>query len=155
MSDVQSCHLVFDTFNLPWFMDATFHVPKQYCSSQYWTSLPSPGTHTTGCCLFFGSISSFFLKLFLHCSPVTYWMPTDLWSSSVCFLSFCLLILFMGFRRQEYWSGLPFPSPEDHVLSELSTMTCLSRVALHGMAHCLVDLDKAVVHVISLIGFLW
>ena len=21
--------------------------------------------------------------------------------------------LFMGFSRQEYWSGLPFPSPED------------------------------------------
>ena len=26
--------------------------------------------------------------------------------------------------RQEYWSGLPFPFPVDHVLSELSTMTC-------------------------------
>ena len=22
--------------------------------------------------------------------------------------------LFMGFSRQEYWSGLPFPSPGDH-----------------------------------------
>ena len=22
-------------------------------------------------------------------------------------------LLFMGFPRQEYWSGLPFPSPED------------------------------------------
>ena len=30
-----------------------------------------------------------------------------------------------GFSRQEYQSGLPFPSPVDHVLSELSTMTCL------------------------------
>ena len=29
----------------------------------------------------------------------------------------------MGFSRQEYWSGLPFPSPVDHILSELSTMT--------------------------------
>ena len=29
----------------------------------------------------------------------------------------------MGFSRQECWSGLPFPSPVDHVLSELSTMT--------------------------------
>ena len=26
----------------------------------------------------------------------------------------------MGFSRQEYRSGLPFPSPVDHVLSELS-----------------------------------
>ena len=29
------------TFNLSWFMDAAFHVPKQYCSLQHWTSLPS------------------------------------------------------------------------------------------------------------------
>ena len=29
----------------------------------------------------------------------------------------------MGFSRQKWWSGLPFPSPVDHVLSELSTMT--------------------------------
>ena len=33
--------------------------------------------------------------------------------------SFCLFILFMGFSRQEYWSGLPFPSPVDHVLITL------------------------------------
>ena len=47
---------------------------------------------------------------------------------------FCLFILFMGFLRQEYWSVLPFPSPVEHVLWELSTMTCPSWVALHGMA---------------------
>ena len=41
----------------------------------------------------------------------------------------------------------------DHVLSELSTMTCLFWVALHGMAHSFNELDKAVVHVISLIIF--
>ena len=33
----------------------------------------------------------------------------------------------------------------DHVLSELSTMTRLSWVALHGMAHSFIELDKAVV----------
>ena len=61
----------------------------------------------------------------------------------------------LRFSRQEYWSGLPFPSPVDHVLSELSTMTHPSWVALHGMAHSFIELDKAVVHVISLAGFLW
>ena len=45
------------------------------------------------------------------------------------------------------------PSPVDHVLSELSTMTHLSWVALHGMAHSFIELDKAVVHGISLISF--
>ena len=29
----------------------------------------------------------------------------------------------MGFSRQEYWSGLPFPSPVDQILSDLSTVT--------------------------------
>ena len=37
----------------------------------------------------------------------------------------CLFILLMGFSQQEYWSGLPFPLTVDHILSELSTMTCL------------------------------
>ena len=41
----------------------------------------------------------------------------------------------MGFSRQEYWSGLPFPSLVDNVLSELSTVTHPSWVALHSMAH--------------------
>ena len=36
----------------------------------------------------------------------------------------------MGISRQEYWGGLPFPSPVDHVLSELSTMTRPSTMVL-------------------------
>ena len=119
------------TSNLPWFMDLTFRVPMQYCSLQHQTLLLSPVTSTTGHCFCFGSIPSFFLELFLHWSPVAYWAPTDLGSSSFRILSFCLFILFLGFSRQENWSGLPFPSPVDHFLSELSTMTHLSWVALH------------------------
>ena len=60
-----------------------------------------------------------FLELFLHWSPVAYWAPTCLESSSFSVLSFCLFILFMGFSRQEYWSGLPFPYPVDHILSDI------------------------------------
>ena len=62
--------------------------------------------------------------------------------------------MFMGFSRQEYCSVLPFPSPVDHVLSELSTKTYLSWVALHGMAHSFIELDKAALLAISLISFL-
>ena len=47
---------------------------------------------------------------------------------------FHLFILFMGFSRQEYGSGLPFPSPVDHILSDLSSMTLPSWVAPHSMA---------------------
>ena len=65
---------------------------------------------------------------------------------------FCLSILFMRFSRQEYWSGLPFPSPMRHIFSELSTMTRLSWVAPYSMLHSLTELDKAVVHVIKLVS---
>ena len=87
-------------------MDLTFQDPMQYCSLQQWTLLLSPVTSTNGYCFCFGSNPSFFLELFLHWSPVAYWVPTDLGSSSSSILSFCLFILFIGFSRQEYWSGL-------------------------------------------------
>ena len=51
------------------------------------------------------------------------------------------------------WFAIP-SSPVDHVLSELSTMTRPSWVALHGMAHSFIELDKAVVHVTNLVNFL-
>ena len=55
--------------------------------------LPSPITSTTGHCFHFGSISLFFLELFLHSSPAAYWAPTDLESLSFRVISFCLFIL--------------------------------------------------------------
>ena len=114
----------------------------QYRSLQCRTLLPSPVTSITGCCFHFGFVSSFFLELFFHSSPVAYWAPTHLGSSSFSVTSFCLFILSVGFSRQ------------DHILSELSTMTYPSQVALHGMAHSFIDLDKAVFHVINLTCFL-
>ena len=51
----------------------------------------------------------------------------------------------MGFSRRERWRGLPFPSPVDHILSELFIMTHLSWVALHGMAHSFIKSHKAVI----------
>ena len=66
------------TFNLPWFLDLTFQVPMQYHSLQHRTWLPSPVIPTRGCWFCFGSVSSFFLELFLHWSPVAYWAPTNL-----------------------------------------------------------------------------
>ena len=135
-------------------MDLTFQVPMQYCSLQHWTLLVSPVTSTTGFCFCFGSIPSFFLQLFLYWFPVSYWAPTDLGSSSFSILSFCLFILFMGFSRQEYWSDMPFPSPVDHNLSDVSTMTCPSWVAPLAWLS-FIELDKTVVRVIRLASFLW
>ena len=45
------------------------------------------------------------------------------------------------------WFAFPFST-------ELSTMSRLSSVALHSMAHSFIDLDEAVVHVIRLVSFL-
>ena len=143
------------TSNLPLFVDLTFQGPMHYCSLQNLTLLPSSVTSTAGCCFCFDSISSLFLELFLHWCPVAYWAPINLGSSSLCVLSFCHFMMFMGFSRQESWNGLPFPSTVDHVFSELSTMIHPSWMALQGMAHSFIELDKAVVHVISLLSFLF
>ena len=72
-------------------MELTFQFPMQYCSLQHQTLLPSPVTSITGCCFCFGSVSSFFLDLFIQSPPVAYRAPTNLGSSS-----FCFFIVFMG-----------------------------------------------------------
>ena len=129
-------------------MDLTFQVPMQYCSSQHWTLLPSPVTSIMGHCFCFGSISSFFLELFLYSSPVAYWASTHLESSpfSVCLFAFSSWLHGVLKARILEWFAIPFSSgplfvrPLHH--------DPLSWVALHGMAHSFIELDKAVTHVI-------
>ena len=62
--------------------------------------------------------------------------------------TFFLFILFKGSQGKNTENGLPFPFPVEQALSELSTMTHPSWVALQSMAHSFTELDKAVVHVI-------
>ena len=56
----------------------------------------------------------------------------------------------MGFLWQEYSSGLPFPPPVDHILSELFTVcvfvTRPSWVALHSITHNFMELHKPLHH---------
>ena len=130
------------TSNLPLVVDLTFQVPMQYCSLQCRILLLSP-VPSNNWLLFLLRLHPFILSgvisPLISSSIMGTYRPG---SSSFSVLSFCLFILFMGFSRQEYWSGLPFPSPVDHVLSEPSTMTCPSWVALHGTAHSFIELDK-------------
>ena len=117
------------TSNFPWFMDLTFQVPIQYCSLQHWILLSSADTSTTECYICLGLASSFILGLLvilLHSSPVAYWIPSHPRDSSFGVISFWLFIQFMRFSWQVYWDGLPFPSPVDHFLSELSAKICPS-----------------------------
>ena len=136
-------------------MDLTFQVPMQYCSLQHRALLSPSDTSTNGYCFLFDSTFLFLLELLLHSSALAYWTPTDLCGSSFSVIFFCLFTLFMGFSNQGCWSGLPFPSPVDHLLSELSTMIRLSCVVPHGMAHSFIKLHKSVMYVIILVSFLW
>ena len=137
------------TSNLPWFMHLHFRF---LCSIVLYIS---DFTFTTRhiqnwACFYFGPWSSFFLELFvvaLSCTPVTYWTPSDLGRLIFWCHNFFLFYSVAGFSRQDYWSRLPFPPPVGHILSELSTMTCLSWVAQHGMAHSFfIELHKPLCH---------
>ena len=54
--------------------------------------------------------------------------------------------IFHGFLQREYWSGLPLSPPEEHILSELFTLTRLPWVTLHGMAHNFTESRKPLLH---------
>jgi len=84
--------------------------------------------------------------LYVSRSPVAYWVPTDLGSSSFSILSFCLFILFMGFSRQEYWSGLPFPSPVDHILTDLVQFNSVTQLCLTLWDHMDCSMPSFPVH---------
>jgi len=116
------------TFNLPWFMDLTFQVPMQYCSLQHWTLLPSPITSITGLCFLFGFVSSFFLELFLHSNSIlgTYRPGEFIFQCSI-FFPFHTVHGVLKARTLK-WFAIPFSSGPR--MSDLSTMTCLSWVAL-------------------------
>ena len=142
------------TSNLPWFMDLMFQVPVQYCSLQHQTLLPSPVTSTTGHCFRFGSVSSSFWSYFStllqeHIGHLPTW---GVHLSLSCLFDFSYYLWSSQGKNTEV---VCLCLLQDHVLSELSTVTRLSWVVLHGMAHSFTELDKAVVHVISLISFLW
>ena len=119
-------------------MDLTFQAPMQYYSLQRQTLLSPPDTSPTERHFHFGPAVFLFLEILvivLCSSPVAYWTPSNLGGSSSAVIPFGLLLLFMGLSWQENWSDLPFPPPVEHVLTELSTVTCQSWVALYGMAH--------------------
>lgn len=62
------------------------------------------------------------------------------------YASFCLLYQVYGVLMASMLSGLPSAPPVDHVLSELSTVTRPSCVALHGVAHGFIELLKPLHH---------
>ena len=90
-----------------------FQVSMQFCIVQHRTLLLSPVTSTTGCCFCFGSVSSFFLKLFLYWSPVeiilgTYWPGEFIFQCSI-FLPFHTVNGVLKGRILK-WFAIPYSS---------------------------------------------
>ena len=88
------------TSNFPWFMDLTFQFPMQYCSYSIGPCFYHQSHPQLGVVFALAPTLHSFLELFLQWSPVAYWAPTNLVSSSFSVLSFCLFILFMGFSEK-------------------------------------------------------
>ena len=134
------------TSNLLSFMDIIFQASMQYCSLQHCIYL----YHQMY--LKLGIISSLVRSLFILFGDISQFFPSNIldtyWSagSSFSVLSFWLFTLFTGFSRQECWRDLQIPSPVAHILSELSTMTFPSWVALHSMAHSFIELHIELFH---------
>ena len=91
-----SHHLLFDHFQFTLIHGC--NIPGSYAILLFTISdLTSITSHSHNWVLFcFGSVSSFFLELFLHWSPLTYWAPTNLGRSSFIVLYFCLFIISWG-----------------------------------------------------------
>ena len=139
-----SCHLLFDHFQF-----ALIHGPNipGSCAILFFTVLDftSITSHSHNWVLFLLWLHLFILAGVI--SPLisssilgTYW-PMKFLLQYPIILPF---ILFMGFSRQEYLSGLLFPFPVDHILSDLPTMTRPSWVAPWAWVS-FIESDKAVV----------
>ena len=126
----------------------------QYFSLQHWTLLLSPVTSTAEYCFCFGSIPSFFLKLFLHWSPVAYWALTNLGSALSVSYHFAFSYCSWGSQGKNTEVAC-------HALLQWTTLCQTSPPwpACIGWPHTawlsFIELDKAVVHVIRLTSFLW
>ena len=139
MSMVHSCHLLFDHFQF-----ALIHGPN--ITSFYAILLFTASDFTSITChIHKWVLFLLWFHLFILSGVISPLISSSiLGSSSFSVLSFCLFIVFMEFSRQECWSGLPFPSPVDHILSDLSTMTRPTWVAPWTWLS-FIELDKAVV----------
>ena len=139
----------------------------QYCSLRHRTLLLSPVTSATGCCSSLApSLHSFWsyfsTDLQYHIGHLLTWRVylsvSYLFAFSYC--SWGSQAKNLRGRRKEggrYTACISYGKRRYFILcsmSDLSTMTHPSWVALHGMAHSFTELDKAVVHVIRLVSFL-
>ena len=141
--------------SLPWFVNLTFQVSYAilpFTSSDF-TSITS---HIHTWVLFMLWLHPFILSgvisPLISCSILGTYRPGEFIFQCHIFLPFQTVHGVLKARILK-WFDIPFSSGL-HFVRTLAR-TCLSWVALHGMAHSFIELDKAVVHVIRLASFLW
>ena len=140
------------TSNLPWFVDLTLQVPMQHCSYSiglnfhYWPH-SQLGVVLLWLHLF---ILSGIISPLISSSILGTYQPEEFIFQYPIFLPFHTVHGVLKARVLK-WFAIPFSSGPRFV----RTLTRPSWVALHGMAHSFIELDKAVVHVIRLSSFLW
>ena len=147
--DVHSCHFLFDHFQF-----ALIHgpnTPGSYAILLFTaSSFTSVTSHIHNWMLFSLWLSLFILSgavspLFSRIILGTY-RPGKFIFQCPIFLTFYTVHGILKARILK-WFAIPFSSAPHFV--KLFPMTHLSLVALHGLAHSFIELDKAVVHMIS------
>ena len=143
------------TFNLPWLTDLTFQVPIAVLLFTA-SDLASITSHIHSWVLFLLWFHPFILSGVI--SPLTSssilgtYPPGEFIFQCPIFLPFHTVHGGLKARIKKWFaislsSGPHFVRTLHHDLSIW--------VVLHGMAHSFIKLDKAVIHVISLVSFLW
>ena len=132
------------------------NIPDSYAILLFTASdLASITSHIHSGVSFLLWLHLFILELFLHWSPVAYWAPTDLGSSSFSVLSFLPFHTVHGVLKAGIlkWFAIPFSSRPDFVRTLHHDPSVLGGPTWH--VYSFIELDKAVVHVIRLVSFLW
>ena len=144
------------TSNLPWFIDLSFQVPIQYCSLHHLTLLSPPDTSQLGVVSALAqSLHSFWSYFFtlLQVAILDTYQPGEFILQCPIFLPFHTVCGVLKARILK-WFAIPFSNGPCFV-RPLHKWPIHSWLALCGMAHSFTELDKAVIHVISLGSFLW
>ena len=132
-------------------MDLTLQVPMQYCSQQHDFTFTIRHIHSWALFLLWPA-SSFLLELILLSSPVAYWTPANLGGSSFSVIFFAFS--YFSWSSQSKNAGVICQSLLQWTTFCQNSPPRPVHLALHGKAQSFVGLDKAVIHMISLVSFL-
>ena len=126
----------------------TFQIPMQYCSLEHLTLLPSPVTSTTGCCFCFGSVSLFFMELFLIGHLTTWEVHFS--------MSYLFAFSYCSWGSQGKNTEVVCHSLLQWIIFCLNSPRWPICLGWPCTAWLIVSLlDKAVIHEMRLINFLW